>query len=234
MTGQHVHAQENHDESPSAWRDVDRYFTESLVHEDEALVAARRSSSRTTMPNAEVAANQGALLALLAQIAGAKRVLEFGTLAGYSTIWFARAVGPDGHVTTLELEPQNAEVARENLVRAEVSDRVDILIGSATESASRLIDSEAAPFDFVFIDADKPSNPQYLAAALELTRPGAIIVIDNVVRNGAVVHAQSTDPRVHGVRSVTEDIAAHPNLDATALQTVGIKGWDGLILARRT
>ncbi|GAA1727663.1 O-methyltransferase [Brachybacterium phenoliresistens] len=219
--------------SAPAWRAVDAYFTHELVGEDEALVAARESGARTTMPNAEVAANQGALLGLLIGIAGARRVLEFGTLAGYSTIWCARAVGAQGRVTTLELEPQNAHVALENLERAGVADRVEVRIGPAAESAQHLIEEGAEPYDLVFIDADKPGNPAYLAAALRLTGPGAVIVIDNVVRDGAVVDAASEDPRVQGVRQVVQDIAEHPELEATALQTVGVKGWDGLLIARR-
>jgi predicted O-methyltransferase YrrM len=161
-------------------------------------------------------------------------VLEFGTLAGYSTVWLARAVGPTGHVTTLELEEQNAEIARQNLERAGVADRVEILVGPAADSAQHLIDTATDPYDFVFIDADKPSNPAYLRASLELTRPGAVIVIDNVVRNGAVTDPDSPDERVQGVRTVMADIASDPRLDATTLQTVGAKGWDGFTLIRRT
>ncbi|GAB2602759.1 O-methyltransferase [Pseudactinotalea suaedae] len=223
----------NRYESASAWREVDSYFVDALDLEDEALVAARESGSRTTMPNAEVAANQGALLAMLVQIAGARRVLELGTLAGYSTIWFARAVGEGGHVVSLELEPRNAEIAAQNLERAGVSERVEILVGPAADSAQQLVEAGVEPFDLVFIDADKPSNPRYLAAALALTRAGAVIVVDNVVRDGAVVRADSGDARVEGVRAVVEDIANHPDLDATALQTVGLKGWDGFLIARR-
>lgn len=223
----------NHYESTAAWRDVDDYFTDLLVEEDEALVAARASGRRTTMPNAEVAANQGALLGMLVRIAGARRVLEFGTLAGYSTIRLARAVGPEGRVVTFELEEQNTEVARENLTRAGCADRVEVIVGSASDEAQRLIDERAEPFDFVFIDADKPSNPRYLAAARELTRAGAVIVIDNVVRDGAVVDSRSDDPRVQGVRGAAAAIAADPELEATAVQTVGVKGWDGLLIARR-
>jgi predicted O-methyltransferase YrrM len=219
--------------SAEEWRAVDDYFVATLVPEDDALVAARESGVKTTMPNAEVAPNQGALLGLIAQIAGARRILEFGTLAGYSTIWFARAVGESGRVVTLELEASNAALAAENIQRAGVGERVDIVVGLAVESAHQLIRDNVEPFDFVFIDADKPSNPQYLAAAIELTRSGAVIVIDNVVRDGAVARADSDDPRVQGVRTVLEDIRDNPDLDATALQTVGIKGWDGLLLARR-
>lgn len=223
----------NRYDAPHRWRAVDTYFADALVREDAALIAARESGARTTMPNAEVAANQGALLGLIAQIAGARRILEFGTLAGYSTLWFARAVGPLGRVVTFELEEQNAQIARENLARAGLDARVDIRVGPAAASARQLIDDQAAPFDVVFIDADKPSNPVYLQVALALTGPGAVIVIDNVVRDGAVIDGHSPDPRVRGVRDVVDLIRATPDLDATAVQTVGIKGWDGLIIARR-
>lgn len=220
-------------ESEALWREVDDYFVDTLIDEDDALVAARKSGQLTTMPRAEVAPNQGKLLGLLAQMTGARRVLEFGTLAGYSTVWLARAVGAAGQVTTLELMERNAAVARDNLARAGVLDRVEIIIGPAVESARRLIDNGVDPFDFVFIDADKPSNPAYLAASLALSRPGTVIVIDNVVRNGAVVDAGSGDERVRGVRRMLEEIASDPRLDATALQTVGTKGWDGLTIVRR-
>ena len=221
-------------ESEKAWREVDAYFVETLVPEDDALQQARRSGRHTTMPKAEVAANQGKLLALLCQIVGAKWVLEFGTLAGYSTIWLARAVGAGGHVTTLELEPDNAAIATENLRRAGVADRVAIITGPAAESAEHLIAAGAQPYDFVFIDADKPSNPAYLKASMALTRPGSVIVIDNVVRNGAVTDPDSTDARVQGVRTVLADIAHDDRLEATAIQTVGSKGWDGFTIIRRT
>lgn len=219
--------------SEQNWRDVDDYFMETLVPEDEALASARSSGSETTMPLAEVSPNQGKLLFLLAQMLGAQRVLEFGTLAGYSTIWLARAVGQSGHVVTLEMEKQNAAVAQANFDRAGVSDLVEVMVGPAAQSVQRLINEGVEPFDFVFIDADKPSNPVYLRAAIELTRPGAVIVIDNVVRDGAVIDVESEDPRVQGVRAVLADIAADPRLEATSLQTVGLKGWDGFTLIRR-
>lgn len=216
-----------------AWQAVDNYFAKALVEEDMALVAARESGQETTMPNAEVAPNQGAFLAMLVQLCGAKRVLEFGTLAGYSTIWFARSVGANGHVVTLELEPQNIAVARANIARAGVADRVSIMGGPAAESARELINEDTEPFDLIFIDADKPSNPTYFEAALQLTGPGALIVIDNVVRNGGVADDASQDGSVRGVRAVVDAIAANPDLTATVLQTVGVKGWDGFILVRR-
>ncbi|MFI7497742.1 O-methyltransferase [Streptomyces sp. NPDC049687] len=220
-------------ESESAWRDVDAYFVDTLVPEDQALVEARESGRGSSMPQAEVAANQGKLLALLCGMVGARRVLEFGTLVGYSTVWLARAVGDAGHVTSLELEENNAAVARGNLERAGVAGRVDVVVGSAAESAWRLVEEGVEPYDFVFIDADKPSNPEYLKASLALTRAGSVIVIDNVVRNGAVVDPDSADARVQGVRAVLADIARDSRLEATALQTVGSKGWDGFTVVRR-
>jgi predicted O-methyltransferase YrrM len=213
------------------WRAVDEYFTGLLVDEDDALRAARESSVRTVLPMADVAPNQGAFLALVARMCGARRVLEFGTLAGYSTIWLARAVGQGGCVVTLEIDQPTAEVARENFVRAGVSDVVDLVVGPAAVSAEALVDAGAEPFDLVFIDADKPSNPTYLALALQLSRPGTVIVCDNVVRNGAVADAGSDDPRVAGVRAFTEMVAADPRLSGTVLQTVGVKGWDGFAIA---
>jgi predicted O-methyltransferase YrrM len=215
------------------WSTVDDYFSDALVAQDAALLEARASGARTTLPNAEISPNQGAFLHLVTQVAGARRVLEFGTLAGYSTIWFARAVGPEGRVVTLELDEGNAAIAQANFERAGVADWVEVIIGPAAASAQHLADTGAEPFDLVFIDADKPSNPVYLAAALRLTGPGALIVIDNVVRHGDVVRPQSDNPAVAGVRTVIENIAANPDLDATALQTVGVKGWDGFVIARR-
>jgi predicted O-methyltransferase YrrM len=163
---------------------------------------------------------------------GARRVLEFGTLAGYSTIWLARAVGPQGLVTTLEVDPVCAEVARKNFQQAGVTDWVDLIVGPATESVQALIADGSQPYDLVFIDADKPNNPAYLAAALALSHPGTVIIADNVVRNGAITDPASSDPRVVGSRALIELMAAEERLDATALQTVGLKGWDGFAIAR--
>ncbi|GAB3057808.1 O-methyltransferase [Sediminivirga luteola] len=211
---------------------VDRYLTDMLVNEDEALRLARESSAETTAPGIEITPAQGAFLALIAQIAGARRVLEFGTLAGYSTIWLARAVGPEGHVVTCELSEQNAAVARRNLERAGVSERVDILVGPALDSARSLAQEGTEPFDLVFVDADKPNNPGYLEQAVQLGRPGTVLIVDNVVRGGAIVDASSEDPNVIGVRALMDALHDDPRIDATALQTVGLKGWDGFSLAR--
>lgn len=211
---------------------VDRYLTDMLVNEDEALRLARESSAETTAPGIEITPAQGAFLALIAQFAGARRVLEFGTLAGYSTIWLARAVGPEGHVVSCELSEQNAAVARRNLERAGVSEQVDILVGPALDSARKLAQDGAEPFDLVFVDADKPNNPGYLEQAVQLGRPGTVIIVDNVVRGGAIVDAASEDPNVIGVRALMDALHDDPRIDATALQTVGLKGWDGFALAR--
>ncbi|RMI14092.1 O-methyltransferase [Cellulomonas triticagri] len=213
------------------WTRVDEYLVTELVAEDATLLAAREAGRAAGLPAIEVAPNQGRLLALLCRMVGARRVLEFGTLAGYSTLWFADAVGPDGHVTTLEIDPRHAEVARQNFARAGVADRVRLVEGPAAGSAQALVDAGEEPFDLVFVDADKPSNSTYVEAALALSHPGTVIVVDNVVRAGGVADADSTDERVQGSRAVLHLLGTHPRLDATALQTVGAKGWDGFALA---
>lgn len=211
------------------WTAVDDYFDGLLVEEDEALVAANADAEAAGLPAHQVAPNQGKLLHLLARIRGARTILEIGTLGGYSTIWLARALPAGGRLVTLEVDPQCADVAAANVARAGLADVVDIRRGRAVDLLPELTD--LAPFDLVFIDADKPSNPDYLKWALELTRPGSVIIGDNVVRDGAVVDSDSADPRVQGVRRFTELIAEHPRLTATALQTVGSKGYDGLVMA---
>ncbi|MFF4261496.1 O-methyltransferase [Streptomyces virginiae] len=211
------------------WTAVDEYFDGLLVGEDEALVAAAADSEAAGLPAHQVAPNQGKLLNLLARVRGARRILEIGTLGGYSTIWLARALPSDGRLVTLEVDERCADVAAANIARAGLDPVVEIRRGRAVDLLPALTDE--APFDLVFIDADKPSNPAYLRWALELTRPGSLIIGDNVVRDGAVVDGDSTDPRVQGVRRFTELIAEHPRLTATALQTVGSKGYDGLIMA---
>jgi predicted O-methyltransferase YrrM len=214
------------------WRDVDAHLVGELVAEDDALAAARRSAREHDLPPIEVTPNQGAFLALLAQIAGARRVLELGTLAGYSTIWLARAVGPGGRVITVELDPRHARVARANLERAGVADRVDVEVGPALDVVGGLADQGAEPFDLVFLDADKANMPAYLELVLPLMRTGGVIVGDNVVRGGRVADPSSLDRDVQGVRGFLHAIGADPRLDATALQTVGSKGWDGFAVAR--
>lgn len=217
--------------SQQTWTAVDEYFDGLLVEEDDALLGAVRDSEAAELPAHQVAANQGKLLHLLARIQGARSVLEIGTLGGYSTIWLARALPKGGRLVTLEADERCAEVAAASLARAGVGHLVDLRVGKAVDTLPVLADEGAGPFDLVFIDADKPSNPEYLRWALELTRPGSVIVGDNVVRDGAVTDADSDDPRVQGVRRFTELIAEHPRLSATTIQTVGSKGYDGFTLA---
>ncbi|MER5364730.1 O-methyltransferase [Streptomyces sp. NPDC002722] len=213
------------------WTEVDDYFNGLLVGPDEALDAAVEASDGAGLPAMQVAANQGKLLNLLARLQGARTVLEIGTLGGYSTIWLARALPEGGKVVTLEADPAYAEVARANIERAGLADVVEIRVGRALDTLPELAAEGYGPFDVVFIDADKPSNPDYLAWSLKLTRPGSLIVADNVVRDGEVVDGTSGDPKVQGVRRFTELVAAEPTLSATALQTVGSKGYDGLMMA---
>lgn len=216
--------------NPEDFDRVDRYLCEALVSEDDVLIASREAAHAAGLPDHQVAANQGALLLLLARAVGAKRILEVGTLGGYSTIWLARALGPDGQLDTLELDATHAACARENFARSEVADRIEVHEGAARETLARFIDEGRAPYDFVFIDADKPNNPHYLEAALALTRKGSMILVDNVVREGKVASDASEDPRVRGVRAMLARIREEPRLRATALQTVGSKGWDGFAL----
>ncbi|MFJ1543814.1 O-methyltransferase [Streptomyces sp. NPDC088246] len=213
------------------WTEVDDYFNGLLVGPDEALDAAVEASDKAGLPAIQVAANQGKLLNLLARLQGARTVLEIGTLGGYSTIWLARALPEGGRVVTLEADPAYAEVARANIERAGLADVVEIRVGRALDTLPELAAEGHGPFDVVFIDADKPSNPDYLAWSLKLTRPGSLIIADNVVRDGEVVDGSSDDPKVQGVRQFTELVAAEPTLTATALQTVGSKGYDGLMMA---
>jgi predicted O-methyltransferase YrrM len=213
------------------WTAVDDYFNSLLVEEDAALLAAATTSEAAGLPPHQVAPNQGKLLHLLARMQGARTILEIGTLGGYSTIWLARALPNGGRLVTLEADRQYAAVAAANLARAGLDQVVDLRVGKALDSLPRLADEDAGPFDLIFIDADKPSNPDYLEWALRLTRPGSVIVGDNVVRDGAVTDKASTDPRVQGVRRFTELIATHTRLAATTMQTVGAKGYDGFTLA---
>lgn len=209
------------------WTAVDDYIAGHLLPDDPALTGALAANIVAGLPEIDVSPPQGKMLHLLARMAGARRILEVGTLGGYSTIWLARAVGPEGRVVTLELEPHHAEVARRNLDAAGVGKSVDIHVGPAAESLARL----GGTFDFVFIDADKPSNVTCLREALRLSRPGTTIVVDNVVREGEILDSAHPDPRVTGTRALFDAIAAEPRLSATAVQTVGAKKWDGFVLA---
>ena len=214
------------------WDAVDRYSSDLLVRPIAALDAARRAGDEAGLPAISVSAPQGKFLMLLAQAVGAHRILEIGTLAGYSAIWLAQALPPGGRLVTLEVDRLHAAVARENIARAGLSPVVEVRLGPALETLTSLVETVAAPFDFIFIDADKPSYPLYVPLAVALSRVGTLIVADNVVRKGAVANADSSDPRVQGVRQFNELVARDPRLDATLLQTVGSKGYDGFTLAR--
>jgi predicted O-methyltransferase YrrM len=209
------------------WTAVERYLTEQLVHSDAALEATLASG----LPPHDVSPLEGKLLYLLARAVGARNVLELGTLAGYSTIWLGRAVPADGRVLTVEADPAHAEAALANLERAKLGDVVELRVAPALEALRKLISERAGPFDLIFVDADKANNAAYLELALELSRPGTLIVADNVVRGGAVADPASDDPTVKGVRRFFDLLAAEPRVTATALQTVGGKGYDGLALA---
>jgi predicted O-methyltransferase YrrM len=209
------------------WRSVDEYFTGQLLAPDPVLDAALEANALGGLPTIDVSPAQGKLLHLLARSVGARRILEVGTLGGYSTIWLARALPADGRLVTCELDPHHAEVARANLARAGLDPVVDVRVGPALDTLPTL----DGPFDLAFIDADKASNAEYFRHALRLSRPGSMIVVDNVVRGGRVVEADSDDPSIVGTRGVTEAIAAEPRVEATIVQTVGAKGYDGFLLA---
>lgn len=216
------------------WASVDAYFTDKMVRLDAGLDAALRASDAAGLPAINISPAHGKLLNLLARMMGARRILEVGTLGGYSTIWLARALPLDGRLITLELDAHHAAVAGANLRAAGVADQVEVRVGRAVELLSALVNDKPEPFDLVFIDADKPSNLDYLTWALALTRPGSLIIVDNVVRNGEVANPASADTSVRGVRRMMDAIAHDPairdRVDATAIQTVGIKGYDGLAI----
>ena len=211
---------------------VDADIAGHLLPLDPALDASLAANAAAGLPPIDVSAAQGRMLQILAAAIGARRILEIGTLGGYSTIWLLRALPADGRIVTLELEPHHAEVARRNLAAAGAGDRVDIRIGAATDTLAAMTAAGEGGFDLVFIDADKPNNVAYLYAAMALARPGALIIVDNVVREGAIVDADDPDPRVIGTRALFEMVGKEPRLTATAIQTVGAKHWDGFLLAR--
>ena len=216
--------------SKEQWTAVDQYLSETLVAPDAALDAALADSNAPGLPAINVTPHLGKFLYLLARMQGAKNILEIGTLGGYSTIWLARALAPGGRLIPLEVDPKHAQVARANIARAGVAEVVDLRLGRAIDLLPGVAADIQAPFDLIFIDADKPSNPDYFARSLELSRVGTIIIIDNVIRNGAVVDEHSTDTSVQGVRRMNKMLAADPRVTATALQTVGSKGYDGFAM----
>lgn len=216
--------------SDEHWSNVDEYLVGLLLPPDSALEEALTNSAAAGLPPISVAPNQGKFLELLARMQQSRRILEIGTLGGYSTIWLARALPSDGTLVSLELESVHAEVARKNIERAGLGHAVDVRVGPAAASLEDLINDDVEPFDFIFIDADKEQYPKYLELSLRLSRPGTVIVADNVVRDGEVVNAKSADERVVGVRKFLELAGADERIDGTAIQTVGSKGYDGFAL----
>ena len=215
----------------TVWAEVDRYIEERLLPHDAALEAALAANAAAGLPAIDVSPAQGRFLHLLVRMTGARRVLEIGTLGGYSTICMASALPPEGRLVTLEYEPQHAAVARSNLARAGLAQRVDLRLGQGVDSLQQLQAEQVEPFDLVFIDADKQSNREYLEASLRLARTGTVIVLDNVVRGGGVLDAGGTEPGITGTRAAFDVLHDHPRLTATALQTVGAKGYDGFAIA---
>ncbi|WP_240417121.1 O-methyltransferase [Paenibacillus periandrae] len=214
----------------NTWDMVDQYVTERLIPRDAVLEKVLFSNRQAGLPAIDVTPNQGKLLNLLVQLKGAQRILEIGTLGGYSTIWMARALPVDGQLITLELDPLHAQVAQANITLAQLDGLINIRIGDALAQLAKMKDEGVPPFDFIFIDADKPNNPNYLKWALHFSHPGTVIVGDNVIRDGEVINENSQDPRVQGVRQFYDLLAEEPRISATAIQTVGSKGYDGFVL----
>jgi len=213
------------------WTSVDEYIANLLVPPDPVLEAAIQASAMAGLPAIQVAPNQGKLLQLLARLLMARTILEIGTLGGYSTIWLARALPNDGHLITLEADPNHADIARANVARAGLAHVVEIRLGRAIDSLPKLASEGRGPFDLIFIDADKPNYPQYFEWALRLSRRGSAIIADNVVRGGDVANDDSEEPGIRGIRRFFEMVAAEPRVSATAIQTVGTKGYDGFAIA---
>jgi len=213
------------------WSAVDAFIADCLLGDDPALSATLAANAAGGLPDIDVSPAQGRMLHLFARMAGARRILEIGTLGGYSTIELARALPTGGTLISLEIEPHHVEVARSNVAKAGLSDRVDIRTGPALASLQAMIAADEGPFDFVFIDADKQNNPAYVRAAIAMSRPGTAIVVDNVIREGGVLDAASEDERIRGTRELFDAVGAEKGLTATAVQTVGVKKWDGFLIA---
>jgi predicted O-methyltransferase YrrM len=213
------------------WDAMDEFLTSRLLAPDAVLDAVLDASAAAGLPPINVAPNQGKLLHLLAKLSGARRILEVGTLGGYSTIWLARALPSGGRLISLEMNPDNAAVARANVERAGLSGIVSIVMGAAAQTLAKFVTDGVEPFDMIFLDADKKNYPEYLLLSLQLSRPGTLIVGDNVIRAGRIADLQSTDPDVVGLHEYFRLLATNPQLDSTAVQTVGIKGWDGFSLS---
>ena len=217
--------------SEAAWSDVDAYIGDNLLADSDPIFEqVLRANAAGGLPAIDVSPAQGKFLNLLVKISGARRILEIGTLGGYSTIWMAKALPTDGRLVSLEFAEKHAAVARDNLARAGLLERAEVRVGAALDSLPKVESEGLGPFDLIFIDADKPNNPHYLDWAIRLSRPGTVIILDNVVRDGRVIEAKSQDRNVKGARAAFELLKTHSRVDSTALQTVGLKGWDGFIL----
>ena len=214
------------------WKDVDHYFCDNLLTDDPILTSVLEASDTAGLPAIAVSPNQGKLLQMLAEIMGARTILEVGTLGGYSTIWLARAIPADGRVITLEVDPKHAEVARTNFVRAGFANRIEIWLGKAVDTLPKLFAERRGPFDLIFIDADKENIPAYFDWAIQLSRPGSLIIVDNVVRDGEVINTRSSDPNIKGVRRFVDQLRKDKRVTGTAIQTVGTKGYDGFAIVR--
>jgi caffeoyl-CoA O-methyltransferase len=210
---------------------VDLYISSLLAIEDEYLLAVRKSIEEAEMPQISISANQGKFLYMMALLKNANRILELGTLGGYSTIWMAKALPENGKLVTIELNPIYAEVAQKNFINAGLNDKIEILIGNATDRLSELISSASKPFDMIFIDADKPPYADYFQLALKLSKPGSLIIADNVIREGKVIEENSQDEKVHGVRKLNKMLSECIEIEATILQMVGVKEYDGMAIA---
>jgi predicted O-methyltransferase YrrM len=214
------------------WSQVDDYINDLYAPHDAALDATVQAAIDAGMPGTHITANQGKLLLILARLIGARRILEIGALAGYSTIWLARALPTDGRLLTLEYNPKHAEVVRANVARAGLAERVEVCLGDGLTTMQQWIDDGAEPFDMIFIDPDeKRRYPEFLELAMRLTHPGSLLVADNTIRHGKVLEQPSPDPNMRGVQQFNAALAADPRLDATIMQMVGLKGWDGIALA---
>lgn len=215
----------------TTWKAVDQYLAVHLRLSDPLMDAVLQANAEEKLPPIDVAPSQGKLLYLLAKMQRAARILEIGTLGGYSTIWLGRALPPEGRLITLELNPRHAAVAQRNIARAGLADRVEVIVGPAAQTLPQLKERDLPPFDLVFIDADKQNSLTYMKWALEYVRPGAVIVVDNVVRGGRVINKDDQDPQMQGIRELMEFLAREPAIEATAIQTVGEKGYDGFLVA---
>jgi predicted O-methyltransferase YrrM len=214
----------------SLWNDVDIYFSSKLQEFDPIMDSILKANAEAGLPAIDVSPNQGKLLYLLAKLKGARNILEIGTLGGYSSVWLARALPEDGHLVTLEFSEKHAKVANENIRNAGLENKIDIIVGPALETLPSLKKKEFSSFDFIFIDADKQNNPNYLKWALEFSRSGTVIITDNVVRNGKVIEDDTEDPNVQGIRQFIDLLSEEPRIDSTTIQTVGAKGYDGFVL----